>query len=590
MLANGVVSIIELDNVTSSFRTEEQCSYRGFAHLTCPAEGARGVLGEAKWEKVGGELPYAYSVRNGVLVLKDLARSDGGVYKCTLQTESGMATVTHINLQVSDFVPSFDGAGFVKLKPMTIDEWENVNIKLSVKPKMKDGLILYTSRQKGGEQKTDNFISVGLRKGKVVYRYDVGNGPVELESSYPVRVNEWHRIELRNNKAKAALYVDGDDVVEKKSEVYAISEAPSTNISIGGLESLHSEVESGFTRGLDGWISEVTISGIPVDIGQDAVAKWGAVEQSSICSVNPCQHGGLCVPANVHRGFACNCDRADGYEGEFCERRSRKCNGEKCVVGSCLKQEDGTHSCLCPYGRTGRLCDQFDDEPLRAISFNGENSFLSLPPPTTLRNYTLEMLVRPRDTKEQLVAYVGSEYDPKRSNFMGIAIRNGKFVHVYNNGDGNVEMEGTEAIEDGSTYKVELKRMGQKGELRINGKKVASKSRLAPFQAATDLFIGGLPPGVVPHRRFSGAAPLNGCIYKIVVNGEEMDLKKVAAASSGGLSECREPLVTTTLPPTTISPRPTPKIVATKTPVTKPPTTSTTATPCAGDATVWFNH
>ncbi|KHN80147.1 Basement membrane proteoglycan [Toxocara canis] len=71
------------------------------AHLTCPAEGARGVLGEAKWEKVGGELPYAYSVRNGVLVLKDLARSDGGVYKCTLQTESGMATVTHINLQVS---------------------------------------------------------------------------------------------------------------------------------------------------------------------------------------------------------------------------------------------------------------------------------------------------------------------------------------------------------------------------------------------------------------------------------------------------------------------------------------------------------
>ncbi|VDM42965.1 unnamed protein product [Toxocara canis] len=502
------------------------------AHLTCPAEGARGVLGEAKWEKVGGELPYAYSVRNGVLVLKDLARSDGGVYKCTLQTESGMATVTHINLQVSDFVPSFDGAGFVKLKPMTIDEWENVNIKLSVKPKMKDGLILYTSRQKGGEQKTDNFISVGLRKGKVVYRYDVGNGPVELESSYPVRVNEWHRIELRNNKAKAALYVDGDDVVEKKSEVYAISEAPSTNISIGGLESLHSEVESGFTRGLDGTVKAgsarllyrayQSISGKMLSrngvLWSKAVFVQSTPVSMAVSAFQPMCTAGSHATAIEPTGTKVNSasvGRESVTEGCRDSHTKQLLFPEKCVVGSCLKQEDGTHSCLCPYGRTGRLCDQFDDEPLRAISFNGENSFLSLPPPTTLRNYTLEMLVRPRDTKEQLVAYVGSEYDPKRSNFMGIAIRNGKFVHVYNNGDGNVEMEGTEAIEDGSTYKVELKRMGQKGELRINGKKVASKSRLAPFQAATDLFIGGLPPGVVPHRRFSGAAPLNGCIYKV---------------------------------------------------------------------------
>lgn len=67
----------------------------------CPAAGARGVIGAAKWEKIGGELPYAHSVRDGILILKDLSRSDNGVYKCTLLTETGMATVTHINLQVS---------------------------------------------------------------------------------------------------------------------------------------------------------------------------------------------------------------------------------------------------------------------------------------------------------------------------------------------------------------------------------------------------------------------------------------------------------------------------------------------------------
>lgn len=80
---------------------------------------------------------------------------------------------------------------------------------------------------------------------------------------------------------------------------------------------------------------------------------------------------------------------------------------------------------------------------------------------------------------------------------------------------GNVEVEAAEPIEEGNTYKIEMKRLGLRGELRVNGKKAASKTRLAPFQAGTDLFVGGLPPGVSPHRRLNGVAPLNGCVYKV---------------------------------------------------------------------------
>ncbi|VDK32187.1 unnamed protein product [Anisakis simplex] len=69
--------------------------------MTCPAEHAPGVSGTAEWEKVGGDLPYAYSIRNGELILKDLSRYDEGIYRCTIRAESGMATVTYINLQVS---------------------------------------------------------------------------------------------------------------------------------------------------------------------------------------------------------------------------------------------------------------------------------------------------------------------------------------------------------------------------------------------------------------------------------------------------------------------------------------------------------
>uniref|UniRef100_A0A0M3IZC9 Basement membrane proteoglycan n=1 Tax=Anisakis simplex TaxID=6269 RepID=A0A0M3IZC9_ANISI len=500
------------------------------AHLTCPAEHAPGVSGTAEWEKVGGDLPYAYSIRNGELILKDLSRYDEGIYRCTIRAESGMATVTYINLQVSgqftvwngihlNFVPSFNGSGFVKLKPMTINEWEDVNIKLSVKPKMRDGLIFYTSRGKEGQDHADNFISVGLRRGKVVYRYDVGDGLEEIASTYPVRANEWHRIELKNNKDKAVLYVDSHDIVEKKNEGFAISEAPPTNISIGGMENLQSKPQAGFARGFDGVISELLVSGRPIDIGEEALASFGIVEQSTICSINPCQHGGLCVPANVHRGFACNCERTDGFEGEFCERRSRKCNGEKCAVGSCvLDESNGSHSCLCPYGRIGRLCEHIDrgahQKPLNAIRFNGESSFLSLPPPSTLRNYTLELLVSPRTTQDQLLAYVASDYDPKHSNFMGLVMENGKFVYVYNNGDGDFEIEDAEQVKEGNAYRVELKRIGPKGEFGINDRKVASRRQQPSFQVGTDLFVGGLPPGVAPHRRLEQYSSLNGCIYK----------------------------------------------------------------------------
>lgn len=41
------------------------------------------------------------------------------------------------------------------------------------------GLILYME-SKNEDERRRNFISVGLRKGNIVYRYDMGNGPGEF--------------------------------------------------------------------------------------------------------------------------------------------------------------------------------------------------------------------------------------------------------------------------------------------------------------------------------------------------------------------------------------------------------------------------
>ncbi|VDO59814.1 unnamed protein product, partial [Onchocerca flexuosa] len=146
--------------------------------LQCPATGAPGVYGEVRWEKVDGELPYAYSIRQGVLYLKDAKRTDEGVYRCIIRTDSGLATVTHVRLKVSDFVPLFDGKDYMELNPLTDEQWSDVHIKISFKPKSSNGLLFYTERQ--NENKPDeaiNYLSVGLKNGHLVYRYNIGAGP-----------------------------------------------------------------------------------------------------------------------------------------------------------------------------------------------------------------------------------------------------------------------------------------------------------------------------------------------------------------------------------------------------------------------------
>lgn len=80
---------------------------------------------------------------------------------------------------------------------------------------------------------------------------------------------------------------------------------------------------------------------------------------------------------------------------------------------------------------------------------------------------------------------------------------------------GNIEVEFVEAVEPYTPYHLDLKRFGHRAELRVNGKKVPSRGKLAPFLAGTNLFIGGTAPGISVNSKIGGAAPFEGCINKV---------------------------------------------------------------------------
>ncbi|EJW74246.1 hypothetical protein WUBG_14846 [Wuchereria bancrofti] len=84
------------------------------------------------------------------------------------------------------------------------------------------------------------------------------------------------------------------------------------------------------------------------------------------------------------------------------------------------------------------------------------------------------MEIEPRSTNDQLLAYQASDYNPKRSNYLALAIRRGKFVYLYSSADGNIEIESPDEVIINVPYHLDLKRFGNRAEVRINGTKITN--------------------------------------------------------------------------------------------------------------------
>lgn len=66
-------------------------------------------------------------------------------------------------------------------------------------------------------------------------------------------------------------------------------------------------------------------------------------------------------------------------------------------------------------------------------------SFLALPPPKSVKNFSLGINIHLKDAKkDQVIAYLGSSYNQKTAEFMTLAVKDGKFVNTYQNGGGRL--------------------------------------------------------------------------------------------------------------------------------------------------------
>uniref|UniRef100_A0A914WHN0 Basement membrane-specific heparan sulfate proteoglycan core protein n=1 Tax=Plectus sambesii TaxID=2011161 RepID=A0A914WHN0_9BILA len=514
------------------------------ARIPCASQSAKGVAGKVKWEKLNGELPHAYRVQLGVLVISKLTRQDAGVYRCTLETAEGLASKTDVNLLVSDFIPSFDGKGFVEVIPLPQKAWQQFEIKLTFKPRSSEGLIFYTEKTSQTEEKGD-FVTVGLRNGKVVYRFDLGSGPAEIVSNHPVEVGEWNQIIFKKDDKKGTLTVNDEDENFATAPGTQVGLGLADSVSLGGVED-YAEINTeriGFKKGLDGAISEYVVNGVRVDLGEAVVKTSANVGLEAVCAKRPCLNGGSCIPAYGRTGFKCKCNAGGplSFSGERCEKPGKMCENEKgrCEAGYCLDKPDGSFNCICPLNRTGVLCSETRDASgFKSVKFNGENSFVAIKRPTSKREFVLELSVKPTTLDDQVIAYVGGDVSGSKSDFLGLALVDGKLRYSYDNGGGIATLSYGESIEVGKVYEIAVQRIGSEGSLRVNGETITAKSSGDAINLATDLFIGGVAPGIEMADQFGDIDGFSGCILAPVkINGVEQNLLR-SAIDGGNVDEC----------------------------------------------------
>uniref|UniRef100_A0A8D0D7J1 Contactin associated protein like 3 n=1 Tax=Sander lucioperca TaxID=283035 RepID=A0A8D0D7J1_SANLU len=159
-----------------------------------------------------------------------------------------------------------------------------------------------------------DFIRIELSSStRVLFSFDVGNGPLEVrvDSSVPLNDNRWHRVRAERNVKEASLRLDELPV--------ATQEAPAdghfhlqlnSQLFIGGTASRQ--------KGFRGCIRSLQLNGVTLDLEERAKITPGVrAGCPGHCSSygSLCQNQGRCVERD--NSFHCDCGLS-AYTGVFC--------------------------------------------------------------------------------------------------------------------------------------------------------------------------------------------------------------------------------------------------------------------------------
>nr|XP_033484843.1 basement membrane-specific heparan sulfate proteoglycan core protein isoform X12 [Epinephelus lanceolatus] len=496
------------------------------AVLPCVASGY--PVPEIKWSKVEAELPPKCFQEANVLTVPRVTHDDSGTYVCTASNKQGKVEA-FTTLQVHERVmPYFAQEPLSYLTLPTIkNAYKAFSIKINFRPDNVDGLILYAGMiLYNGQRRTTgaDFISLGLVGGRLEFRFDVGSGMATIRDPNPVKLGEFHTVELYRNHTLGYIIVDGGEPINGSSQGKFQGLDLNEELHVGGYPNYTLLAKTaGIKSGFVGCIRQLVIQGEEV-IFKDLDRSSTGVTNCPTCKDHPCQNGGRCEDSDASL-YKCSCPR--GFTGSNCQHHSSlHCHSEACGPdATCINRPSGLgYDCRCHLGKFGNKC--MDGELVTTPLFDGEESYIAYPPLTNIHDdLRVELEFKPQE-RDGLMFFCGGK-KMKVEDFVAISMVEGHVEFRYELGTGQAILLSPEPVSLGQWHRVVAERNKRAGHLKIDQGPVERKTSPGKAQGLnihTPMYLGGVPTMDILPKPANVSELFKGCIGEVSINNKKVDL------------------------------------------------------------------
>ncbi|XP_024915374.1 basement membrane-specific heparan sulfate proteoglycan core protein isoform X3 [Cynoglossus semilaevis] len=496
------------------------------AVFPCVASGY--PVPEIKWSKLDTELPSKCFQQDNILTVPKVTHEDTGTYVCTASNKQGKVEA-FTSLKVHERVmPYFAQEPLSYLTLPTIkNAYKSFSIKINFRPDNVDGLILYAGMILfNGQRKSTgaDFVSLGLVGGRLEFRFDVGSGMATIRDPNPVKLGEFHTVELYRNHTLGYISVDGGEPINGSSQGKFQGLDLNEELHVGGYPN-YTQISktAGIKSGFVGCIRSLVIQGEEV-IFKDLDRSSTGVTNCPTCKDHPCQNGGRCEDSDASL-YKCACPR--GFTGSNCQHHSSlHCHSEACGPdATCVNRPSGLgYDCRCHLGKYGNKCMQ--GELVTTPMFDGEQSFIAYPPLTNIHDdLRVELEFKPLD-RDGLMFFCGGK-KMKVEDFVAISMVEGHIEFRYELGTGQAILRSPEPVSLGQWHRAVAERNKKAGYLRVDQGQVESKESPGKAQGLnihTSMFLGGVPKMEILPKPANVSSMFGGCIGEVSINNKKVDL------------------------------------------------------------------
>lgn len=419
---------------------------------------------------------------------KPVCGSDDVVYQseCHMKVASCQAkasiTVRNKGVCDRDVAAGFKGNSFMRYAALSQMKIEG-EIQMDIKPISRSGILLSNK----GKGRRFDFIFLVLRRGWVIFGYDLGKGSAIIKSNVRIKINEWNNIRAYRKGINGYLEVNGKRVVGASPS--GLSQLNLDDyMYLGGVQSVSAKYAKILKTkaGFFGSVANLVISGVRYGLvfpGWFTLAAVNVVMNSNkdLCMMKPCYYGGTCRV--IENEVKCICPR--GFLGDRCEIRAN-----------------------VPYFQGGAI---------------GSASYIQLEP-MVLRTdeFAVVLEVRPEHHTGLIM------YSELNGDFISLAMLAGKLELRFNLGQGSVIISSDSLLGLNQWHHVEIIRVGKEGMLIVDYGK--AQTGTAPREwtslnlASANVYLGG---GVSRNRarilRDTGVeVGFQGCIRELETEDEDL--------------------------------------------------------------------